>query len=78
MKKLKLNLLSQYALSEKEMHRVNGGTVECCSCGCNYENNQGSTSSDNANANKSGGLRSSNKEAYLMWCPGIGWSWVTP
>ena len=56
-KKIKLNQLKKVELSEKEMNRLVGGD-KCCLCGCWYQNLEGSSSFDNADANYSGGLYS--------------------
>lgn len=68
MKSLKLNQLDSQRLAEKEMLNVNGGQggwrydvapngtyTRYCTCGCAYENNGGSSTEDNKNANYSGG-----------------------
>ena len=68
MKSLKLNQLDSQRLAEKEMLNVTGGQggwrydigpngtyTRYCTCGCAYENNGGSSTEDNKNANYSGG-----------------------
>ena len=68
MKSLKLNQLDSQRLAEKEMLNVTGGQggwrydigpngtyTRYCTCGCAYENNGGSSTEDNNNANYSGG-----------------------
>ncbi|MFA7459008.1 MAG: TIGR04149 family rSAM-modified RiPP [Bacteroidales bacterium] len=54
MKSLKLNNLEYSSLNEKEMNHVTGGGT--CGCGCAYEGNGGSSTSDNGYANQSSGL----------------------
>lgn len=78
MSTLKLNRLNSNKIDAKKANKIRGG-VDCCCCGCNYEGTQGgSSSADNASANKDLGIRTRNQNAYLMWCPGVGWNWVTP
>jgi natural product precursor len=48
--KLKLNVLSQANLLEREMNALKGG-AHCCTCSCYYANSGGSSSEDNAAAN---------------------------
>ncbi len=60
MKKMKLNQLNSFSLSEMEMGQVKGGqTVKGnCACACRYAQKGGSSTSGNGNANNSGGLSS--------------------
>ena len=60
MKRLKLNQLSSFSLSEMEMGQVKGGqmTKGNCACACKYAQKGGSSTSGNANANNKSGLRS--------------------
>jgi natural product precursor len=50
LKKLKLNVLSEANLREREMNRLTGGE-RICTCSCYYANSGGSSSSSNRNAN---------------------------
>jgi natural product precursor len=47
--KLKLNVLSENNLLEREMNVLRGGRF--CTCACAYANKGGSSSSDNRSAN---------------------------
>ena len=49
LKRLKLSDLSDKSLKDKEMNALRGGN--CCSCSCYWENQGGSSSSDNSGAN---------------------------
>ena len=49
LKKLKLNALSEVSLEDKEMNALRGGS--CCTCSCYWEDQGGSSSSDNSSAN---------------------------
>jgi natural product precursor len=49
MKKLRLNALNERYLEEKQMNTLMGGKY--CFGSCTYENNTGSSASDNAYAN---------------------------
>lgn len=44
--------ISLFKLSKKELRKIRGGF---CGCGCYYANCGGSSSSDNGDANASGG-----------------------
>jgi natural product precursor len=48
--KLKLNVLSDANLLDREMNILRGGD-HSCTCSCYYANNGGSSSSDNSKAN---------------------------
>jgi natural product precursor len=55
--KLKLNVLSDANLQEREMNRLKGGNT--CGCSCYYEGtSKGSSSSDNRDANRDTGSAS--------------------
>lgn len=56
-KKLKLTTLSESILKAKESQALLGGNV-MCSCSCYWENNTGSTTYDNINANYDKGTSS--------------------
>jgi natural product precursor len=57
MKKIKLNILAQNAMKEREMNHIKGGNF--CGCGCNYAGTSGGSSiSSNMNANYDGNLTS--------------------
>ena len=70
MKTLKINKLAENRLNEKDMNVINGGyvwgqyfdpnkkEVYTCGCGCYYQGNGGSSTSDNATANSHSGLHS--------------------
>lgn len=45
LKKLKLNVLSEASLEDKEMNALKGGI--CCTCSCYWEKRAGSDSNDN-------------------------------
>jgi natural product precursor len=65
--KLKLNVLSEANLLEKEMNILKGGNF--CTCSCYYEGNGGSSSGSNMNANISigtGGYSSNGCNQYAM------------
>jgi natural product precursor len=49
LEKLRLNVLNEQDLKEKQMNSLRGGTV--CFCSCYYANYGGSSSEDNRNAN---------------------------
>ncbi len=49
-KRFKLNVLSYEQLRQKEMSTIVGG-VRACTCSCYWENQTGSSSADNKNAN---------------------------
>lgn len=48
-KKIKLNKLADNSLAQREMKGIKGGA--CCSCGCFYANQGGSSTQDNGVAN---------------------------
>lgn len=52
---LKLNKLGEAQLLEREMNRLRGGGVRNCGCGCHYEDNYGSSTRDNIDANAAKG-----------------------
>ena len=56
-KRFKLNALSEQCLKEKEMNAILGG-IKYCTCSCFWENNTGSSSADNRNANYALGYES--------------------
>ncbi len=60
MKKMKLNQLSSFSLSDMEMVQVKGGqtTKGNCACACKYAQKGGSSTSGNGNANNKSGLSS--------------------
>ncbi len=49
--------LGLFSLGKKMMKYVPGGVGDCC-CACAYENNGGSSTVDNADANIDGDLKS--------------------
>ena len=51
LERLKLNQLSREELKKRELNQIKGGTGECCGCGCYYQFEQGSSTSDNYSAN---------------------------
>jgi natural product precursor len=59
LKKLKLNVLSEANLRDKEMNGLKGGGNQC-GCSCAYANNGGSCTGDNLVANSKGGYTSKN------------------
>ena len=60
MKKLKLNQLNSFSISDMEMGQVKGGqmTKGNCACACKYAQKGGSSTSGNGNANNKSGLHS--------------------
>jgi natural product precursor len=63
MKNMKLNALENQNLNNKEMNAVRGG--DGCCCGCNYQGQQGgSSTADNNSANTAGGLSSPGCQTY--------------
>jgi natural product precursor len=70
--KLKLNILSNANLLEKEMNGLRGGNV--CTCSCQYANNGGSSDSSNmhANYNIGGGGYSTGGCNQYGWGDGMG------
>lgn len=54
--KLKLTALSDAIMKDKEMSAILGGN--CCTCSCYWENNTGSSSVDNRDANFNWGINS--------------------
>jgi natural product precursor len=65
-KNLKLNVLASENLSKVELNQVKGGTG--CGCGCCYEENGGSSTDANGEANAKGGKSSTGctiKKTYL-------------
>lgn len=56
MKSLRLNKIRTNELTKRQMSSVTGGTSPTCTCGCCYENDGGSNTSDNMAANYDGGL----------------------
>lgn len=60
MKRLKLNQLDSFSLSEMEMGQVKGGQTAKgnCACACKYAQKGGSSTNANGNANNAGGLSS--------------------
>jgi natural product precursor len=74
MKKMKLNALESQSLNNKEMNAVRGGEPgDCCACGCNYANQGGSSTNDNARANAAGGLYSEGTSAIISCDDGKTW-----
>jgi natural product precursor len=55
--KLKLNVLNEHDLIEKQMNSLKGGTGACY-CSCYWENNTGSSTADNKSANAGYGYSS--------------------
>ena len=64
--RLKITQLSTAEWGKRELNRLVGGE-RCCLCGCHYEDNGGSSTSDNKGANNSGG-------ASGLYSPGGGTS----
>lgn len=57
MNKLKLNAMESCVLSAKEINHIKGsGWKGGCGCGCQYENQNGSCTVDNAEANDALGI----------------------
>lgn len=69
MKSLKANRIEKDNLTKKEMDCVKGGNS--CGCGCHYENNGGSSTMDNGNANYENNLWSKNSiiriDGHTAW-----------
>jgi natural product precursor len=74
--KLKLNVLNEQSLEERQMNALRGGVN--CGCSCYYENNSGSSSNNNMNANYRLGTKSINgcnqyvnmfDGAFYGYCP---------
>ncbi|MEG1886437.1 MAG: TIGR04149 family rSAM-modified RiPP, partial [Alistipes sp.] len=63
MKNLKVNQIEKNRLDAKEMRAITGGAM--CGCGCKYANNQGSSTTDNANANMHLGLNPSDAKIHI-------------
>lgn len=55
---IKISTLSGQALARKEMAAIAGGERKICECACYYENNEGSSTAANADANYSSGVNS--------------------
>jgi natural product precursor len=70
--KLKLNVLSENNLLEREMNVLRGGE-HCCTCSCYWANSGGSSSSDNSRANYKipslgGGYSKQGDNCYMYCC----------
>lgn len=62
MKSLKVNRIEKNTLSKKEMLSLTGGQQPgMCGCGCEYENNNGSSTQDNGLANADLGIYKGDK-----------------
>jgi natural product precursor len=70
--KLKLNVLSETNLQDREMNRLRGGE-RCCTCSCYWYGRSGSSSSDNSKANYNipslgGGSSTHGSNCYVYCC----------
>ncbi|GHV35016.1 hypothetical protein FACS1894178_3710 [Bacteroidia bacterium] len=71
MKNLKLNKIAEGNLNEKQMHQIKGGGPEdwaTCTCGCQYENQGGSSTGNNMSANCVKGLKAPKGVEVKSWC----------
>lgn len=79
LRKLKLNVLSDIDLLDREMNSLRGGGPfdSPCSCSCYYEGQSGGASTaDNAETNAKTGYSSSNGCNQYTFTPGgAGWSY---
>ena len=67
MKKLKLTALSENIMKDKEMKAIVGGVL-CCTCSCYWENNTGSSTDDNRDANFILGTESEHGCNQYIYC----------
>ncbi|WP_299553709.1 TIGR04149 family rSAM-modified RiPP [uncultured Porphyromonas sp.] len=63
LKKIKLNKLSDDALAQRQLQGIKGGGADCCTCGCYYANQGGSSRAANDAANT--------KNCYGSTRPGV-------
>jgi natural product precursor len=65
--KLKLNVLNEQSLEQKQMNELRGGE-HCCTCSCYWANNEGSSSGSNRDANYNSPTQSySNQGSNCYW-----------
>lgn len=69
LKKLKLNQLNHAEMEDRTMNMLRGGNT--CGCGCNYEQDGGSSKADNYNSNWDGNQYSPGGSIICSW-PGDG------
>ena len=70
LEKLKLNVLSEANLLDREMSLLKGGDWSC-TCSCYWANNGGSSSSDNSRANYSSSTNNHSNQGnncYVYGC----------
>lgn len=65
-KDLKLNKLSDDALTQRQLQTLKGGKGLYCRCACAYVNQGGSSTQDNGFANRDMGKQSSQGGTYFL------------
>ena len=69
--KLKLNVIAESRLAEREMNALRGGgqPTDCCMCSCYWADHGGSSIKDNRHANYLYGYESTYGEPVDFECP---------
>ncbi|GHV58369.1 hypothetical protein FACS1894182_10340 [Bacteroidia bacterium] len=75
--RLKLNVLSEQSLEQRQMNELRGGEPydSTCSCSCYWESSGGSSTADNAETNAKSGYTSSQGCNQYQFTPGDGWDY---
>jgi natural product precursor len=68
MKTLKLNKLNTSKISTEQANKIRGG-CSCCTCGCQWESNGGSSTMNNGIANSGKGLFTTHEVKMAISCP---------